>query len=219
MPNWMMDRLKEIDTVNQQAMNPFECQTAVPFMLVGRDGTPFTVFGFSRGCFFKSRFFTVHSIHGGELCVVLEVLAPCDCNGHLFRTKAKVVVNSNRFCGLTLVDVPVFDYLQVSYVVTDQLCLPFMLCKKDVPKTIYRLDGKEQLHAETVSVHYTGTDPQVELTLYTKEKSIRLQVPKDEFRSLTVCQLQSIEIATPVDVVKGMIELQLHFCEKKKLYF
>ena len=214
-----MDRLKEIDMVNRQAMHPSECQTAVPFMLVGRDGTPFTVFGFSKGCFFKSRFFTVHSMHGEGLCVVLEVLAPCDCDKHLFRTKARVIINSNRFCGITLVDIPVFDYLQVSYVVTDQLCLPFMLCKKDVPKKIYRLDRKEQLHTETVSVHYTGADPQVELTLYTKEKSILLQVPKDEFRSLTVCQLQSIEIATPMDGVKGTIELQLHFCEKKKLYF
>ena len=219
MPSWMTDRLKEIAAVNKKAMYTVECQTALPFILVGRDGTPFTVFGFSRGCFFRSPFFTVLSVNDESSCVVLEVLAPCGCENHLFRTKARVIVNANRFCGIEIVDLPVYDYLQVAYVTKDQLCLPFKATNKDSPKTIWKIEQKGLQHVGTLSVRYIGTESKVELALYTKEKCITLQVPKGEFRSITIFNLQSIDIATPMDVVKGTIDIQLNCCDKKNIYF
>ena len=34
-------------------------RSALPFMLVNKDGAPYTVLGFSKGCFFRSPFFTI----------------------------------------------------------------------------------------------------------------------------------------------------------------
>jgi hypothetical protein len=219
MPSWITDILKEKETVNKKEMHPLVCQSALPFMLVGKDGTPFTVLGSSRGCFFKSPFFTVISTNEKSLCVVLEVLASCSCGNKLFRTEARVLVNLNCFCGIEIVATPVFDYLQLSHITRDQFCLPFMLTKKDSPKMICRIDRREIQHTETISVHYTGADPQLELTLFTNEKTISLTIPKDGIRSITVFNLQSIEIATPIKEVKGTIEIQLNFCEKKNIYY
>lgn len=208
-PSWITNLLKE--TVR------LEYYTSTPFRLIGQDGAPFTVLGFSKGCFFRSPFFTIMSMDCESHCAVLEVLVPC--GNELFHTEARVLVRLNCFCSFEIVSKPVFDCLEQSQITKDQFCLPFKLTKNDSPKTICRIDRNDVQHMGTISVHYTGTDPEVKLTLYTKEETISLTIPRGKFRSITGLNLQSIEIANPIESVKGTIDTQLNFCEKKTIYF
>ena len=141
---------------------------------------------------------------------MLEVLVPCCCGNKLFRTKARVLVNLKCFCGIEIVATSVFDYLQLSHVTRDQFCLPFLLTKKDSSKTLCRIDRKDAQHTATISVYYDGTDPQVELTLYTYEEIITLLVRKGVFKSITVSNVQSIEIATPVEPGIGVVPFSIN---------
>ncbi|HJF31758.1 MAG TPA: hypothetical protein K8V56_08260 [Sporosarcina psychrophila] len=217
MPSRITDVLKEMVTKKETQL--LGLQTALPFILVRKDGTPFTVLGFSKGCFFRSPFFTVLSVDEENLCVVLEVLASCGCGNNLFHTKARVLVNLDCFCSIEIVDKPVFDFLLLSHVTKDLVCLPFMLTKNDITKTICRINRKDVQLTATITVYYDGEDSQIRLTVYTYEGIITLIVPKNESRSITVFKLQSIEIATPIKEVKGTIEMQLNYCEKKIIYY
>ena len=111
MASWISILVKEIQS--------HTCQTMPAFSLLGKDGTAFTVLGFSKGCFFRSPFFAVQSINDKSHCAVLEVLAPCSDGNHLFRTQATILVHLDRFCGIEKVTAPVFDYLQVTTLTKD----------------------------------------------------------------------------------------------------
>ena len=219
MQNQIANLLKKVAMVNKTQTHGLEYQSVMPFLLVGQDGVPFTVLGRSKGCFFSSSYFTVVSLDEGKLCAVLEVLYPCCCGGKLFRTEARVHVDVTRFCSIQIVAKPTFDYLRKSYITTDQICLPFTLTKNTLPQTICRIERKEIKQTGTISIHYTGPDPEVELIIYTDKAIIALTIPKDTSQSMTVCNMQSIEIATPIERVNGMIDIQLNFCEKKNIYF
>ena len=57
MTSWITELLIEIEK-NKIETDKLACQTAIPFMLIGKDGEPFSVVGNSRGHFFVSHFFT-----------------------------------------------------------------------------------------------------------------------------------------------------------------
>lgn len=213
MGNWIANLFKQAETHKRKI------HIVQPFMLIGQDGTPFTAFSLSKGRFFSSSFFTIASINEKSHCAVLEVLHPCCCGGKLIRTEARVFIDLTCFYGIQMMTIPVFDGLQMSCITAERICLPFMLTKEDDPKMIYKLNQLENQHTETISVHYAGIDPHVELNLYTNENKLRLMVPRNGFRSVTVFNLLSIEIASPIDVVQGMIEIQLNLCEKKTIYY
>ncbi len=71
----------------------------------------------------------------------------------------------------------------------------------------------------TVSVNYVGPDPVLNLTLVTKNGRIPLVVTRGECRSVTVLNLNSIAVLTPLELAKGTVEVQLNLCEKKKIHF
>ena len=84
---------------------------------------------------------------------------------------------------------------------------------------ICRIERQEVQNAATISIHYTGEDPQVELVLYTDEEIMTLLVHRNGFRSITVHNLQSIVIETPLKVVSEMVEVQLTSCHKGNIYY
>lgn len=150
---------------------------------------------------------------------MLEVLLPCCCGRKLFHTEARVFIDLTCFYGIQMMTMPIFDCLQQSHITTDQIYIPFVLTKNDLPKTICKIERKEFQHMETVSVSYTGLDPQVELIIYANKEVILLRVPENESRSITVCNLQSIEIGTPMKLVNGIIDIQCNFREERIIYF
>ncbi len=218
MSNWNIDLVKQLEQIHQPMHGPVG-RSALPFMLIGKDGTPFTVPGFSKGCFFRSKFFAFLSTNVQHHCAVLEVLMPCCCGCRLFRTQAKVLVDLGHFCGFDIVAAPVFDFLQYSDVTQEQICLEFLLKGSESPKTIYRMERNGVQHTETIAVHNTSTASSIEMNLYAHGKAIPFIVPQAGFRSLTVSNLQSIEILTLEETVRGTVELQLNICEKKTIYY
>ncbi len=52
------------------------------------------------------------------------------CVKKLFHTKSKLFVNLADFCGLTFVEIPVFDYLTKSRMIKDSFCLAFLFITK-----------------------------------------------------------------------------------------
>lgn len=219
MSNRLAGLLKELKKIRGTQTHRLECQTVTPFLLVGQDGTPFTVVGLSKGCFFSSPYFSVVSINEEIFCAVLEVLYPCCCGKNLFRSEARVLVDLTFLCGIETMATPIYECLEQSHITTERICLPFMLTKQDSSKVVYSIEWKEPQHTETVSIHYNGPDPEVELLIYTNEEIITLRIPKDTFQSRTVFNLQSIEIVSPTERVNGTIDIQLNYCEKKNIYF
>lgn len=209
--SWIENLLKEA--------NKSTCGTSLSFMLVGKEGAPYIATAFSRDRFFTSCLFTIGWIDEKRCCAELDILIPSCCGNKLFRTEARILVNLTCFCGIDFIDTPIFDCLQVSYVIKDRICLPFMLTKKNSPKVLYTINPRTSAHVETISIHYTGPDPEVEVLVQTREKVISLQVPKDGFRSVTVLNLKTIEIATPIEAVHGTVEIHHTFCEKKNIYY
>lgn len=218
MSNRNNDLVKQLEQIHQPMHGPMS-GGALPLMLMGKDGTPFTVPGFSKGCFFKSNFFTLLSVNVQHHCAILEVLMPCRSGCRLFRTQAKVLVDLNCFCGVDRVTAPVFDYLQCSHVTQERICLPFMLKEDEPPKTIYSMEQKSVQDAETIAVRNTSRDSCVKMNIYAHGETIPFIVPRAGFRSLTVSNLKSIEILTPGETVTGLVDLQLNIYGKKKIRY
>ncbi|MCZ2259929.1 CotZ-related putative spore coat protein [Sporosarcina sp. G11-34] len=219
MTSWIAERLKKIEPINKKETHKLACQSALPFMLVGKDGEPFSVIGISGGCFFVSSFFTVICIDEKSKCAVLEVLFPRCCGRELFRTQARIFVDLSCFCGIEALPIPVFDCLIECHVKKDHLCLPFMLVKTDTTKTVWSTVQEKIGNTATITVNYVGPDPIVNLTLVTKDEVIPFVMVRGECRSVTVLNLKSIEVLTPLEQVRGTVEVQLNLVEKKKVCF
>ncbi len=129
MTSWIIEPLKKIESINKKEIPKLACQSALPFMLFGKGGEPFSVVVISRGRFFVSPFFTVSCIDEKSKCAVLEVLFPHCCGKELFRTQARIFVDLSCSCGIEVSPNPVFDYLVESHLTREHLCLPFVLEK------------------------------------------------------------------------------------------
>lgn len=191
----------------------------LPFMLIGQDGMPFTAYGLADNCLFSSPYFIITSVSKPDQCVLLEVLFPCCCGKKLVHTKSRVLVDLTCFAGVQVVSKPVIDCLQKCIVAVDQICLPFELTNEEEPKPIWEIQREETEHIATVTVLYFGTDEVLDLVLNTGQEEISIQLQKSESRSITVCNLQSLEIENPKKSVKGKIDIQLNFLKRVSIYF
>ena len=209
--------LQEILAIHEQEINKPECQSVIPFRLVGNNGKRFSVVGFSRGCFFESSFFTLISVDEKSQCAVLEVLISVD--GCLLHTEAKVIVDLWCFCGLEIVSSSVYDSLLVSRKIHDHFCRPFMLTEEDFPKVLWCPIQKHVANTGVISVNYSGVDCQVELTLFMDDGVLTMIVPKGECQTITVSNLQSIQVSQPIEQIKGAVEMKMIFHEEKEVYF
>lgn len=211
--------LQEILAMNEKKKNKnkLECQSVMPFRLIENNGKPFSVVGFSKGCFFESSFFTLISVDETSQCVELEVLTSVD--GLLLHTQARVIVNLRCFCGVEIVCSPVYDCLQVSRKMHEHFCCPFMLTKEEFPKVLWCSIQKHVANTGMISVNACGIDCQVELMLCMDDGVLTMIVPKGECQTITVSNLQSIQVSQPIDQIEGVVDMRMIFHEEKEVYF
>ncbi|WP_397536807.1 CotZ-related putative spore coat protein [Rummeliibacillus pycnus] len=208
-----------INQLCNKAPQVLKAKSVHPFVLIGKNGELFSTIGNSRGCFITSCFFNLISIDEKSKCAVLELLKPLCGAKKLFRTQARVTVDSSCFCGIEFVSIPVFDCLIKSNVTKDELCLPFTLTNEDNPKKLWVNRKKHLENIVTLGIQYDGIDPELNLIFHTKQGDISLIVPKGRCEYLTISELLSFEVVTPVELVEGKINMQLNCCKKNQIYF
>lgn len=167
----------------------------------------------------KTPFFTVHSVDLKKSSAVLNILVPYPFQTgntellyrmqSLIRTNRRMVVDLFCFIGFMVVPAAVDDYVVVPWLLKEQIRLPFQL--NNTGSVLWRTLEKEINNTATVLLHYrAGSDSSVNLILYTENRTVSLSVPLGRARAITVSNLHKIEIQQPVQVVNGMIDLQLN---------
>ena len=106
------------------------------------------------------------------------------CRKKLFHTQARIFVNLSCFCSIQVLPIRVFDCLLVSHLTKDCFCLPFTVIKTDTAKTIWSTNLKIIENMATISINYTGEDPEVKFHLYTKDGFIPLRYVKESINPL-----------------------------------
>lgn len=225
----MIDELKRIESINKKKKNTIKCQSILPFiLLLESNKKPFFLFGISRQCCFKSLFFTVKSVDEKKNCAVLELLFPCsDINEQLdflcdvkilFRTKIYVVVDLSCFCGMTILEIPVFDCLVKCNVCKDKINFPFNVKNENSPCIIWTT--KQIDNTATITIQYNdGMDSYIEVILMTGTGTVTIHVFKGECRSVTVKDILSIEISKHTKEIEGNVEIQFNSIKRSNVYF
>lgn len=195
-----------------------ESKSVHPLILIGDNGELFSSIGNSRGCFISSCFFNLIAFDKNN-CAVFEVLKPLYGAKKLFRTQARVTVDPSCFCGVEFVSIPVFDCLIKSTVTKEEVCIPFSLSNTDDLKNLWINRQKHLENIVTLGIKYNGIDPELNLIFHTKQDVISIVVPKEKCKYVTISNLLSFEVATPVEQVEGKIDMQLNLSEKNRIYF
>ncbi len=235
MNRWLALELEKLVEINKTPHSA-KWQTTPPFCLFNYDGKLLTLAGNTKKGQFTTPFFIVKAVDTKKNCALLELLFPFPiienkhnqkfplnkfcCVKKLFYTKSKLFVNLADFCGLTFVEIPVFDYLTKSRVIKDSFCLAFCLSQNCPPQNIWETSKKHLNNITTITSSYNyGTDSELQMFLYTKTKTYKMFIPKGHCQSLTISDLKYIEILTPQKFVAGTIQIQLNYCYKEKYYF
>ena len=216
MQSYLIDVLGKIKKTNKNEVHHLSCQTEVPFLLIGKNATPFTVLGFSKGRFFETNLFTIKCVDKCKGHALLEALR-CR-NGKLYRTDARILVNLSRFCGIERVISPVLDYLITSHFKRTVFCKRFVL--KDKPSNmLWQIDQYHLQNVATISVDFVGTASGVLLQFHTKDGIVPWNVHQEKAQSITIANLLEIEVLPTPELIELMVQVQLNECEKKIIYF
>ncbi|MGR5971929.1 CotY/CotZ family spore coat protein [Bacillus cereus] len=157
MNRWLALELEKLVEINKTPHSA-KWQTTPPFCLFNYDGKLLTLAGNTKKGQFTTPFFIVKAVDTKKNCALLELLFPFPiienkhnqkfplnkfcCVKKLFHTKSKLFVNLADFCGLTFVEIPVFDYLTKSRMIKDSFCLAFCLLQNCPPQNIWETSKK-----------------------------------------------------------------------------
>lgn len=213
----MSSILNQLQLFNQVSQ-VLESKSVRPLILIGDNGELFSSIGISRGCFISSCFFNFIAIDKNN-CAVFELLKPLYGAKKLFRTQARVTVDPSCLCGIEFVSIPVFDCLIKSTVTKEEVCIPFSLSNTDDLKNLWMNRQKHLENIVTLGIKYDGIAPELNLIFHTKQGVISIVVPKGKCKYVTILNLLSFEVVTPVDQVEGKFDMQLNSSEKNKIYF
>ncbi|QWG87418.1 CotZ-related putative spore coat protein [Bacillus mycoides] len=235
MNRWIALELERILETNNPPQSK-KWQTTPPFCLFNYSGKLVSLAGNVKNGKFNTPFFTVKALDTKKNCALLELLFPSPvienedptkfplnkfcCVKKLFHTKSQLFVNLADFCGLIFVDIPTFDCLIKSRMIKNSFCLTYCLTKNCPPRIIWKKSEKHLNNTATITSSYNnGTDPELQIFLYTKTKTYKMFIPKGHCKSLTVSDLEYIKFPTPQKLVTGTIQIQLNYYYKEKYYF
>ncbi|OLP66259.1 hypothetical protein BACPU_05610 [Bacillus pumilus] len=216
MKNLMLNRLKDMQ---HEISGDIICP---PFCFITGDGKPFYSWVFTGNKVFETCFFSLISINEENNCVLLELLVPCFKNFHLcqkglYRSNSCVLVDISLFCGISEVELPVFDYIILEHIEKYPVlcCFSTSSCSLELWR-----NGTRSMNTATVVLHHQDEqDSPISINIQTKKSLHTLCVEKGESRAITVKDVNSIMKNDSKHKIRALLELQLNLIQREKINF
>ncbi|WP_353855650.1 CotZ-related putative spore coat protein [Bacillus sp. Bos-x628] len=215
-----MSRLKEKKNKTKDERFAHKCSVDFPFFLMTKDGAPFYSWVFSENNMFKTCFFSLISINEDHNCVLLELLVPCCarpacCQKVLYRSSSRILMDVSFLCGISEVELPVYDDLILRNIETHRIPLCFSTSSSSFE--IWRNETKLRNTATVVLHHQGDQDVPISIRIQTKKTSHHVCVKKGESRAITVEDILYISKEESTENVQALLDIQLNMVRRKKI--
>lgn len=215
-----MSKLKEIKNKTKDEGFAHKRSMCSPFLLIKEDGEPFYSWVFFERSVFKTCYFSVISMNEEQNCVLLELLVPCCtrstcCQKVLYRSSSKILVDLSFLCGISEVELPVYDALILRNIETHHI----LLCFSTSPNSfeIWR-NGTKLLNTATVVLHHQDDqDVPITIKVQTKKACHDMCVQKGESRAITVKDIMFILKEESIENVQALLEIQFNMVRREKI--
>ncbi|MDR0125742.1 MULTISPECIES: CotZ-related putative spore coat protein [Bacillus] len=215
-----MSKLKELNNKTKDEGFTHKRSMSSPFLLIMEDGEPFYSWVFFEKSVFKTCYFSLISINEEQNCVVLELLVPCCmrsacCQKVLYRSSSRILVDLSFLCGMSEVEMPVYDALILKSIEPHHI----LLCFSTSPSSfeIWR-NGTKLLNTATVVLHHQDDqDVPISVKIQTKKACHDICVQKGESRAITVKDMMFILKEESIENVQALVEIQINIVRRKKI--
>ncbi|MGG1699129.1 CotZ-related putative spore coat protein [Bacillus zhangzhouensis] len=215
-----MSKLKELNNKTKDEGFTHKRSMSSPFLLIMEDGEPFYSWVFFEKSVFKTCYFSLISINEEQNCVVLELLVPCCmrsacCQKVLYRSSSRILVDLSFLCGMSEVELPVYDALILKNIEPHHILLCFSTSASSFE--IWR-NGTKLLNTATVVLHHQDDqDVPISVKIQTKKACHDICVQKGESRAITVKDMMFILKEESIENVQALVEIQINIVRRKKI--